>query len=143
MDCGKSARGSDLRHSLFFIFLPKAMRNASSQVLLLNLSKWHFILMTFCGFSQEAVLQGLANTSKLSQLGAAALWGSRLALSGMFLCACRATLFTKPGSSPLPVKALFPFEASEPYRFPQLRWYISLDHLAGFESHFFVGIVYI
>ena len=42
--------------------------------------------MTFCGFSQEAVLQGLANTSKLSQLGAAALWGSRLALSGMFLC---------------------------------------------------------
>lgn len=46
--------------------------------------------MIFCGFSQEAVLKtkGLASTCKLSQLGAAALWGSRLwlALSGV-LCA--------------------------------------------------------
>ena len=42
--------------------------------------------MTFCGFSQEAVLKRPCQPSKLSRLGAAALWGSRLALSGMFLC---------------------------------------------------------
>ena len=38
------------------------MRNASSQVLLLNLNKWHFILMTFCGISWVAADDGLGRT---------------------------------------------------------------------------------
>lgn len=44
-----------------FFFLPKSVKSANSQVLLL--SKWHFILMIFSGSSHEIMLKwGLAST---------------------------------------------------------------------------------